>query len=491
MVKRQRISNGVKILFVASECTPIVKVGGLGDVIGSLPKALRELGVDVRICLPKYQIVDLEKYHFKKIAENIKVKSEKIDIWQGFLPESDVPVYLLENEKYFGENGVYHGLFSFQGIQRFLFFPQAVLEIFSTFKWSPQVIHCHDWHTAILPVLAKLQVQSSKFPPSPRLRRASKLQTLLTIHNLASQGKWNPQEIFSFLNLKGNEIDSLKIKDKDGDLNILQQGILNADLINTVSPTYTKEILTKEYGEGLERFLLKRKKELFGILNGIDGKRFNPETDSDLKVNYSYRNLERKIENKIHLQEILNFKKNPEIPLFGFISRLTSQKGIDLIIDIVPELIKRNCQLVILGVGSPDYEKKLLELSQKYPQNISAQIKFDPVLAQKIYGGADIFLMPSKFEPCGLGQMIAMHYSTIPMARQTGGLVDTIDDGKTGFLFKEYQVEVFLKTIKKVLNLYQDKREWQKLMRAAMKKDFSWTLSAKKYLKLYKKLLNV
>jgi len=487
-----KISNGVKILFVASECTPIVKVGGLGDVIGSLPKALRELGVDVRICLPKYQIIDEKKYHFQLVASKIKVKEELVNIYQGFLPESlphseisllrgDVPVYLLENEKYFGENGVYQGLFGFKGIQRFLFFSQAVLEIFSTFKWSPQVIHCHEWHTAIVAALLKCKMQNAK----------CKIKSLLTIHNLASQGKWNPQEIFSFLNLNGNEIDSLRKRDKDGDLNILQQGILNADLINTVSENYSKEILTKEYGEGLENSLFERKKDLYGILNGIDEKRFNPETNSGLKVNYSYRNLERKIENKIYLQEILNFEKNPKIPLFGFISRLTSQKGIDLITEIIPELIKMGCQLVILGVGSPDYEKKLLELSQKYPKNISAQIKFDPVLAQKIYGGADIFLMPSKFEPCGLGQMIAMHYGTIPIARKTGGLADTIEDGKTGFLFEEYAVKPFLETVKKTLNLYQNKKEWQKLMRAAMKKDFSWALSAKEYLKLYKKLLNV
>jgi len=481
MVKRQKISNVVKILFVASECTPIVKVGGLGDVIGSLPKALKELGVDVRICLPKYQIIDLKKHKFEQVAKNIIVKDDKVNIYQGFLPDSKILVYLLENEKYFGENGVYHGFFSFQGIQRFLFFSQAVLEIFPAIDWFPDIIHCHDWHTAILPVLAKLN------PKSEILN----LKSVLTVHNLSTQGKWNQKEILDFLNLRGNELPTLKLRDKNSDFNALQQGILNADLLNTVSPTYAKKILTKEYGEDLEESLIKRKKELFGILNGIDKKRFNPETDPNLKANYSLKNLEKKIENKIHLQEILNFKKSPETPLLAFIGRLDLQKGIDLIIEVIPELIKLGCQLRILGVGSPDYEKKLLELSQKYPKNISAQIKFDPVLAQKIYAGADIFLMPSKFEPCGLGQMIAMRYGTIPIARQTGGLVDTIDDGKTGFLFKEYQVEVFLKTIKKVLNLYQDKREWQKLMRAAMKKDFSWTLSAKKYLKLYKKLLNV
>ena len=470
----------LKVLFAASECTPIAKVGGLGDVVGSLPKALKELGVDVRICLPKYQIIDFKKHKFEQVAKNIIVKDERVNVYQGFLPNSKILVYLLENEKYFGENGVYFERSAFVGsfkeIERFLFFSQAVLEILPAIDWRPDIIHCHDWHTAILPVLAKLQIRDSKL----------EIRNLLTIHNLANQGKWGAREIFDFLELKGDEIESLKIRDKEGNFNILQQGILNADLINTVSQNYAKEILTREYGEGLEESLIKRKRKLFGILNGIDEKRFDPETDPDLKINYSYQNLERKIENKIHLQEILNFKKSPEIPLFGFIGRLTPQKGIDLIIEIIPELIKIGCQLVILGVGMADYEKKLLELSQKCPQNISAQIKFDPVLAQKIYAGADIFLLPSKFEPCGLVQMIAMRYGTIPIARKTGGLADTIENGKTGFLFEEYKTQSFLRTIEKTLNLYRDQRKWQKLMKMAMKKDFSWRKSAIEYLKLYK-----
>lgn len=465
----------MKILFAASECTPIAKVGGLGDVIGSLPKALKELGVDVRVCLPKYQIIDLKKYKFELIVKNIEVKDERANVYQGFLPGSKVPVYLLENEKYFGENGVYHGLFSFKGVKRFLFFSEAVLEIFSTFKWSPQVIHCHEWHTAILPLLAKIK----------RL----KIKTLLTIHNLLTQGKWNPKEILDFLNLKENEIGSLKVRDRDDDFNILQQGILNADLINTVSENYSKEILTKEYGEGLEHSLLKRKKELFGILNGIDEKRFNPEIDSDLKVNYSYKNLDKKIENKIYLQEILNLTKNPKIPLLGFIGRLTFQKGIDLIIEIIPEIVKLGCQLVFLGVGMTDYEKKLLEFSLKYPSNISCQIKFDPVLAQKIYAGSDIFLMPSKFEPCGLGQMIAMRYGSIPIVRKTGGLAETVKNQKTGFVFVDYKKDALLKSVKKSLFFYSDKNKWLELMKRAMTQDFSWERSAGEYLKLYQKLL--
>jgi len=462
----------MNILFAASECAPLAKVGGLADVVGALPRTLEDLGIDVRICLPKYQIIDLKEHKFELIAKSIVVKNEKVDIYQGFLPESQVIVYLLENEKYLSQNGIY-----FDEIQRFLFFSRAILEIFPIINWSPDIIHCHDWHAAVIPLLLKAK------------NRKLEVKTLLTVHNLAQQGKWNAKEVLDFLNLKNEEIKTLKTRDRGEDFNILQQGILNADLINTVSPSYAREILTKEYGEGLEDWLLKRKKEVFGILNGIDEKKFNPETDPDLKLNYSFQNLERKIENKTHLQEILNLNKNYQIPLFGLIGRLDAQKGVDLIIEIIPDLIKNNCQLVILGKGNHYYERKLLELSQKYPQNISCQIKFDSGLAQKIYAGADIFLMPSRFEPCGLVQMIAMRYATLPVARKTGGLADTIEEGETGFLFEEYNVKSFLESVNKALKLYQDREEWLKLMKKAMKKDFSWQKSALEYRQLYQQLL--
>jgi len=462
----------MKILFVASECAPLAKVGGLADVVGVLPKILENLGVDVRVCLPKYQTIDLNKHKFELIAKNLITKTEKVNIYQGFLPESQVIVHLLENKKYLSQNGIY-----FDEIQRFLFFSQVILEIFPAINWFPDIIHCHDWHAAIIPLLLK----SENYNLAPK--------TLLTIHNLAQQGKWNAKEVMDLLNLKKEKIRSSEIKNAAEDFNSLQQGILHADLINTVSPTYAREFLTQEYGEGLESYLLKRKKEVSGILNGIDEKKFNPETDTNLKFNYSFQNLERKIENKIHLQEKLNLTKNHQIPLLGFIGRLDHQKGLDLMIEITPDLIKNNSQLVILGKGNPDYEKKLLKLSQKYPQNISSQIKFDSVLAQKIFAGADILLIPSRFEPCGLVQMIAMRYGTIPVARKTGGLADTIETGKTGFLFEEYNAESFLESVEKALNLYRSREAWLKLMKKAMEKDFSWGKSALEYHQLYRRLL--
>jgi len=472
----------MKILFVASECTPIAKVGGLGDVIGALPKALTELGLDIRIVIPKYRIIDENKYHFERIASKIKVKEEFINIYQGFLPDSKVPVYLLENEKYFGENGVYLAksafVDSFKEIQRFLFFSQAIPEIFKSLDWKPEIIHCQDWHTAILPVLVKLNPKSE----------ISNLKSVLTIHNLANQGKWLASEVLSFLNLKGNEAESLKIIDEEGKISIFEQGILNADILNTVSQNYAQEIRTKEFGEGLEQDLIKRQNNLFGIINGIDYDRFNPETDPDISRNYSLKSLEKRTENKIDLQKTLKLPENQQLPLLGIINRLTSQKGVDLVIEIIPELIKLNCQLVVLGVGEDIYEKKLLEFSLKYPSNISCQIKFDPVLAQKIYAGSDVFLMPSKFEPCGLGQMIAMRYGSIPIVRKTGGLAETVKNQKTGFVFEDYKKDALLKSLKECLDAYSNRSKWVELMKRAMNQDFSWQKSANRYVELYKNL---
>jgi len=464
----------MKILFVASECSPFAKVGGLADVVGSLPKYLLKLGVDVRIVIPKYEMIGEKKYNLKLIS-SFYLKREKIKIWQSFLPENNVILYLLENKKYLSSGEIYLPAEDFNSLKRFLFFSQAVLEIFPKINFFPEILHCHDWETGILPSLIKTKSQ--------------KIKTLLTIHNLPSQGEWEAKDIFNFLKLKGNELENLKVRDGSGDFNILQQGVLEADILTTVSPTYAKEILTKEYGEELEADLKKRKKALFGILNGIDTEIFNPATDPNLKTNYSQRDFGKKKINKFELQEILKLPKNPLIPLAGFISRLVEQKGLDLIEKIIPDLIKLNFQMVFLGKGEKKYEEMLLKFSKKYPENISANIKFDPSLAQKIYAGADIFLIPSLFEPCGLIQMLAMRYGSIPVARKTGGLSDTIEDGKTGFLFKNYLPSDFLKAVKRCLKIFREKRGWEKIVKRAMTKDFSWKKSAQEYLKLYKKLL--
>jgi len=463
----------LKILFAATECAPFIKVGGLADFVASLAKELKNLGLDVRIVIPFYQKIQKEELNF---ISDFYLDKERIAIWQGFLPKTEIPVYFLENKNYLTKGEIYPPFDDFNGIKKFLFFSKTVLEIFKKINWQPEIIHCNEWETAFVIPLLKIK------------DRKSKVKNILTIHNLSLQGKWNAKEVFNFLKLKGDEIGSLKIRDRDNDLNILEQGILNSDIVTTVSPTYSKEILTKEYGEGLEEDL--KKKKPVGILNGIDNEIFNPETDPNLKANYSQKNFENKKINKIDLQEILNFKKDEKIPLAGFISRLVRQKGLDLFEKVIPDFVKIGLQVVFLGMGEKKYEKMLFNFSKKYPKNISVNIKFDPVLAQKIYGGADFILMPSLFEPCGLVQMIAQRYGTIPIARKTGGLSDTIEDGKTGFLFEKYNTFEFLKAIKRGIFAFRDKSIWKKMVKRAMEKDFSWKKSAKKYLSLYKKLIN-
>ncbi|MFH1838411.1 MAG: glycogen/starch synthase [Candidatus Kuenenbacteria bacterium] len=429
----------MKILFVAGEVAPIAKVGGLADVIGALPKALKKLEVDVKIVIPKYGIIDEKKYPLKKIASEIKIpfydQEELINVYSTFLPETQnqIEIYLIENLKYLskGEICFTADASSSGGIdecQRFVFFTKCVAEIFlNKKKWQPDIFHCHDWHTGFLPLLINIQSTNKQ----------TKQKTLFTIHNLAYQGKYNPQKILKMLNLKEEDWPTLKERTKNQfeDLNALQQAILNADLINTVSPAYSQEILTSEYGENLELFLQKRKTDLSGIINGIDTTFFNPATDLNLKKNYGLKMtneelLKNKQENKNYLQKICNLKIDSKIPLIGIISRLAEQKGFDLIIEIFDKLMEQNLQFVLLGAGDLKIEKTLIELSSKYSNKFSCNLKFDAKLANQIYAGSDMFLMPSHFEPCGLGQLIAMKYGTVPIVRATGGLKDTVRNVK-------------------------------------------------------------
>ena len=497
----------MKVLFVASEATPIAKVGGLADVIGALPKALKKLGVDVKIIIPKYEIIDEKKYPVKKIVGEIMIpfynQEKLINVYSTFLPETQnqVEIYLIENLKYLSQGNVYltadaSSSGEINECQRFIFFTKCVAEIFlkNKINWKPDIFHCHDWSTGFLPLLIKMQAKNQK--------------TLFTIHNFAYQGKYNPQEILKMLNLKETDWPTLKERTKNQfeDLNAVQQAILNTDLINTVSPTYAQEILTQEFGERLENNLKKRKNDLFGILNGIDTTFFNPMTDLNLEKNYGIeitneKLLENKEKNKQYLQKICNLQINSKIPLIGIISRLAEQKGFDLIIEAFEELIKLNLQFVLLGAGDLKIEKTLTKLALKYPNKFSCNFKFDAKLANQIYAGSDMFLMPSHFEPCGLGQLIAMRYGSTPIVRETGGLADTVKNYQpkidlsinnklgVGFVFKKYETKKMINSIKEALKIYKNKKEWQKIIFHNMKQNFSWETSAKKYLELYQKLL--
>ncbi|MCH7759133.1 glycogen synthase [Patescibacteria group bacterium] len=486
----------MKILFAASEVDPIIKVGGIADVIGSLGKEIKNAGHDIRIVIPFYQVLKKKKLDSLKNLGSFKVKIDrKIETVNIFQTELDrkIPVYLLEHEKYLSQGKVYLDSNDFSSVARFLFFSVSVLKIFKTINWQPDIIHAHDWQTGLIPVLAKL--------------KKSDFKILFTIHNLLIQGSWNHKQVLKFLGLKGDETPTLKEKISGAygdDFNLMQQAILNADIITTVSPSYAQEIKTKDYyARGLQAIIQKRKNDIHGVLNGIDVNIFNPETDSFIKKHYSIKSLENKTVNKLALQKQIGLKQEATIPLLGLISRLDVQKGIDLISQTIDQIVSLGCQVVFLGTGVKKYEEMLIQASQKYPDQVVTYLKFDSKLAQQIYAGVDIFLMPSRFEPCGLSQLIAMRYGTIPIVRATGGLKDTVENFKieqglfgfnkkikgTGFTFDQFNQQEFIKTIKKSLEIYADKKFWRQLQINAMGQDFSWQQSAKEYLKLYKQLL--
>lgn len=467
-------NNKTKVLMVASEVAPLAKVGGLADVVGSLPIALNKLNCDARVIMPKYRNISEKKFGLKKIASNILIKAGrqkvKVNIWETKKAIKNTTVYLIEDNKFFTEKSVYKN----NPPKDFLFFSVAVLESLSFLKFKPDIIHCHDFHTGLIPALLK----------TDRFSSLKDIKTLFTIHNLGFQGKSSPK-ILNIANLDENSLISLARDAADGDINFMVQGIINADLFNTVSPTYSKEVMTRELGAGLEKVIKQNKNKFSGILNGINIDHFNPAKDEFLKHKYSLKNLKNKVKNKLDLQKELGLEVNENIPLVGFIGRLYKQKGIKLITE---DFAKLSCQFVFLGTGDKEREEYLKNLADKHPEKISAKIMFDIGFASQIYASSDILLVPSKFEPCGLIQMIAMRYGAVPVARDTGGLTDTINR-QVGFKFKEFSSAGLKKVLKVALNVYlKHPLKWLKLQKNCMKKDFSWDFSARKYLTLYKKL---
>jgi len=473
----------MKILFIASECAPIAKIGGLADVVGSLPKALKKLGVDVSVIIPYYQSLNVPEKNMlagKDFSVIFDGKEEHFELWQTYLPpckthpDECVPLYLIKNDGIFGKSIYLEKDASPSGNEkeatRFLFLSAAGIKVAEALGVS--ILHCHDWHAAIIPFLKKN-------------KPGSRAKSILTIHNLEYQGVYDK-----------NLVNRLLGTDFAGDVNCLETGILNADFITTVSPNYAKETLTKEFGAGLEESLKKRGNSFKGILNGIDVEKFDPKNDPALQKNYFIENLGDKAENKASLQRRCFKKTDSQIPVLGIVSRLADQKGFDLIIEIFDSLIKKNLQIVLLGQGAGNYEKFFGKMAEKFPQKVFARIGFDSKLAQQIYGGADMFLMPSRFEPCGLGQMIAMRYGTVPIARSVGGIKDTVQNIRvqnekvqgTGFLFEKYDSKELLSATERALGAFQDKKIWKQIQINDMTQDFSWEKSAKIYVSLYKRL---
>ncbi len=480
------MNDALKVLFVAAEAAPFVKVGGLADSASALPKALRRQGVDARLLIPRYGHVRSKEYDFHRVGHSIPVPlgpaEERVHLLETTI--DDLPVYLIWDNKYFSAREKVYGFND--DPQRFTFFSRAVIAAIKALDWQPDIVHAHDWHTA--PVIAWLKVYGEQEMPY------HDMATLYTIHNLAYQG------ICGRLILTFGRMEAVPHLDVEvpGQLNWMAQGIAHADLISTVSPTYAQEILTGEAGMGLETLLKKRREDLFGILNGIDTDVWDPAEDTALAQTFDVDSLRMRSVNKAALQREAGLPARSDMPLLGVVSRLDRLKGIDLLISGLKALLEREeVQVVILGTGDPDYEQQLRNLQAQFPERIRVYIRFDDRLARRIYGGVDLFLMPSLSEPGALGQMIAMRYGAMPVVRATGGLADTVLDANThpsrgtGFVFEPYEVQAFVAALERALKVYQNSAQWQTIQQRAMKRDFSWDNSARTYLDLYRRALAV
>jgi len=456
----------MRVLFCTSEVAPFAKTGGLADVAGSLPLALGELGIQIAIVMPRYRGAPTNK---KKLSENVNI-------------------YFIENEAYFNRASLYgnpQGDYP-DNLERFSFFCHEALALAKRLGFKPDVVHAHDWQTALLPVLLR-----TKFSKDPFFE---KTKTILTIHNIAYQGHF-PHRLYPALGLP-EELFSVKGFEFYGKINLLKAGILFADAIGTVSPTYAKEIGTKEYGFSLEGVVQERKGVLKGILNGIDTGFWNPSKDKRIKKRFSFKEpLGKKICKK-DLQERCGFEADEDIPLFGMVTRLAEQKGLDLLSGIADKFLSRRVQFVLLGEGDGVYHTTFKNIAARHPKNAAVYLGFHAAEAHRIYAGSDFFLMPSFFEPCGLGQMISLRYGTLSVVRKTGGLADTITDvdqgakNGNGFVFEGHSPENFFQCIERALAVFEDKKHFGVLRRSAMKADFSWKKSALKYKEFYKDTVN-
>ncbi len=471
------------ILFVAAEGLPFVKTGGLADVIGSLPHALYKEGYTVSVVMPLYlKVVKNQKQNLVKVASflvRVGILNSVASIYGTQI--NGIQYYLIEHQGYYEREGFYG--YPDDG-ERFAFFNHAVLRMIEEKVCEPDIIHSHDWHAGLISLLAKTFYKD----------RIKPALTIFTIHNLYFQGNYPRSLLGSCLGLPESYYDDGQLRFKDG-ISFLKAGIVYSDLVSTVSSTYAKEILTPEYGESMEEVLRLRQNDLFGIVNGIDTDVWNPETDSALAINYTTRNIRKaKAINKLAIQKELGLRQDAKVMLVAMVSRLTDQKGVWLLLQAMNDIMGWNIQLLILGTGDFYAESELHKIEYKYPQRAVFYCGYNEALAHRVYAGADILLMPSLFEPCGISQLIAMHYGTLPLVRETGGLKDTVEAYNqytkkgTGFSFKAFNADDFKKILWLALDTYTNRIEDFNLMvKQAMKKDVSWNKSAKSYSKLFKK----
>ena len=491
------MSRPLNILFVSSEVEPFAKTGGLADVSSALPKAIKELGHEIRIMMPRYRFISERKF---KLHDIIRLKEIPIqvgkDIELGNVKSSfisnvkeKVQVYFLDNAKYFGRDGIYQSPTSETDYkdndERFIFFCKGVPETLKRLGWQPDIIHCNDWQTGLVPAYVKTIFSNDGFFKSVKI--------LFTIHNMAYQGAF-PAESFGKTGLP-KELFKPDGVEAYGKFNFLKAGLFFSDAITTVSQKYAEEICSSdENGAGLNGFLSQRRKDLHGILNGIDYQQWTPSADNHIFRKYDLKSVEAKVDNKRALAEHFRLKFKPTSPMIGSITRLVEQKGFDLVLEVLEDILKMDVQFVMLASGDKSLEKKFETLHKKHSDKMGIVFGFNEELAHLIEAGSDMFLMPSRYEPCGLNQMYSMRYGTVPIVRATGGLDDTVEDyasnGKgTGFKFEKYDSKELLKAIQRAVKVYNQPEEWKKLIRNGMQKDFSWKNSAKKYVSLYRELL--
>ncbi|NUM81607.1 glycogen synthase GlgA [bacterium] len=478
----------MKIAIAASECAPFAKTGGLADVIGALPKALAEIGCEVKVFLPRYSIIDENRHslHYESQIGEIPIRVagvvRSVHILRSTLPQSDVDVFFVDCPHYFYRRYIY--TMDPDEDERYILFCKAVIETMQYMKWVPDVIQCNDWQTGLIPVFIKENYNWD--------RMFDKTATVMSIHNIAYQGRF-PESTLDKAELRRKEYYPGGPYEFYNTFSFLKTGIIYSEVINTVSETYAREILTPQFGEGMEKVLWPRQNDLHGVINGIDYHIWDPETDPHIPFHYNEDKLDQKIKNKELLLKNTTIPFKPNVPLIGIVSRLVTQKGFDLIADVLSDLVLLDVQWVLLGSGEDRFENLFRTIGQAIPHKFWSYIGFSNELAHLIEAGADMFLMPSHYEPCGLNQMYSLRYGTVPIVRKTGGLADTVLDWHefndqfigNGFSFNESSGYALFTTVKRALDTFKDKETWRKIQINGMKKDFSWTSSAKKYRLLY------
>ena len=477
--------DSINVLFAASEAVPFAKTGGLADVAGTLPRELVKLGADVRLIIPKYKSIPR---NFVEAMEYIGYVYVDLAWRHQYcavlkLEYQGVITYFIDNEYYFNRDCLYG---HFDEAEQFAFFSRAVLKVLPLIDFKPDIIHCNDWQTGVVSAFLKAGFGHIGF--------LKDIKTVYTIHNLKYQGMFPKEVLGDILGLSWDYFNPEGLELHDC-VNYMKAGIAYSDIVTTVSKTYAEEIKTDFFGENLNGILTKRSESIFGILNGIDYLENDPETDTRIYKSFNAEDLEGKYENKKMLQESLGLPQREEVPVIGVVSRLVGQKGFDLIAHVLDEMLQMDIQLVVLGTGDSNYENMFRNAAERYPGKVSANIKYDGVLAQRIYAGSDMFLMPSLYEPCGLSQIFSLRYGTVPIVRETGGLKDTVmpyneftGEG-TGFSFANYNAHEMQDTVKRAISFYKNKDIWEKIVKSGMKQDFSWSKSAKEYMELYEKMV--